>query len=185
MEEAVARGPHSSAMHPHAMTQLAMEVAEKIQDNQAHLIIWDDICHNPPPNLKISPIAMIPHKSWGFRAILDLSFHLRLSMGEHIPSVNETTTLTAPWGAIDQLGHALSCIIHAFAEADPDAAIFMAKFDIKDSFWQLVCATGEEWKFAYVLPQPHGEPVCLVVPDSLQMGWVESPAYFCVASETA
>jgi hypothetical protein len=61
----------------------------------------------------------------------------------------------------------------------------MAKFDIKDGFWRLDCQAGEELNFAYVLPQPEGEPVRLVVPSSLQMGWVESPTYFCSASETA
>jgi hypothetical protein len=30
-----------------------------------------------------------------------------------------------------------------------------------------------------------GEPVRLVVLKSLQMGWVESPPYFCAASERA
>jgi hypothetical protein len=40
----------------------------------------------------------------------------------------------APKGALDQLGYALSRIIHAFAEADDDAKIFMAKWDIKDGF---------------------------------------------------
>ena len=35
------------------------------------------------------------------------------------------------------------------------------------------------------MPQPPSEPIKLVIPNSLQMGWVESPAYFCVASETA
>ena len=127
---------------------------------------------------------MILHKSRGFRAILDLSFRLRLSTGGQLPSVNEATTLHAPRGAIDQLGHALSRIIHTFAEAEPDAAIFMAKFDIKDGFWRLDCAAGEEWNFAYVMPQPPGKPVKLVIPNSLQMGWVESPVYFCVASKT-
>jgi hypothetical protein len=119
------------------MAQLAAELEEKVTANQARIIEWDKIrlCH--PEKLKISPIAMIPHKSRGFRAILDLFFRLRLSTGNHLPSVNETTTLGAPLGAVDQLGHALSRIIHAFAEADPDAAIFMAKFDIKDGFWML------------------------------------------------
>lgn len=28
-------------------------------------------------------------------------------------------------------------------------------------------------------------PITLVVPISLQMGWIESPGYFCVASETS
>ena len=61
----------------------------------------------------------------------------------------------------------------------------MAKWDIKDSFWRMDCVEGEEWNFAYILPQKEGEPVLLVVPTSLQMGWVESPPYFCAATETA
>ena len=127
---------------------------------------------------------MIPHKSRKYRAILDLSFRLKLNDGTYLASVNEGTTLEAPAGAIDQMGHALSRIIHAFAEAEEDAKIFMAKYDIKDGFWRLDCAEGEEWNFAYVLPQHDGEPTRLVVPTSLQMGWVESPAFFCAASET-
>ncbi len=61
----------------------------------------------------------------------------------------------------------------------------MAKYDIKDGFWRMDCRKGEEWNFAYALPQPEGEPIMLVVPTSLQMGWVESPPYFCAATETA
>jgi len=170
---------------PAAMEQLAYKIVEKVAANQARLVLWDDIKASPPSKLKISPIAMIPHKSRGCWAILDLSFCLRLSDGSQVPWVNESTTLSAPCGAIDQLVHTLSCIIHAFTETHPDAAIFMAKFNIKDGFWRLDCSKGDEWNFAYVLQQAPGEPVRLVVPNSLQMGWVESPAYFCVASETA
>lgn len=61
----------------------------------------------------------------------------------------------------------------------------MAKWDIKDGFWRLDCARGEEWNFAYVLPSSVGGEIILVVPTSLQMGWIESPPYFCAASETA
>ncbi len=99
--------------------------------------------------------------------------------------MNDTTVKISPKGAIDQLRECLTRIIHAFAEADEDAKIFMAKWDIKDGFWRMDCREGEEWNFAYVLPQPEGKPVMLVVPTSLQMGWVESPPYFCAASETA
>jgi hypothetical protein len=63
--------------------------------------------------------------------------------------------------------------------------MFMAKWDIKDGFWRMDCADGEEWNFACFLPQEEGKPITLVVPTSLQMGWVESPPYFCVATETA
>jgi hypothetical protein len=41
-----------------------------------------------------------------------------------------------------------------------------------------------KWNFAYVMPDPPGSPVRLVVPSALQMGWAESPAYFCAATET-
>jgi hypothetical protein len=61
----------------------------------------------------------------------------------------------------------------------------MAKWDIQDGFWRLNCRQGEEWNFCYVWPQEPDEQCRLVVPSSLQMGWVESAPYFCVASETA
>jgi hypothetical protein len=186
MQEAVDRGPHVSALDPEAIVQMEEEVADKVRIGQARLVSWDDIKENPPPELKISPLAMIPHKSRRFQAILDLSFRLRLECGDMLKSVNESTTLSAPAGAIDQLGHTLQRVIHAMAEADlrGDEKVFMAKYDIKDGFWRLNCQKGEEWNFAYVLPQEEGKPVKLVVPTSLQMGWVESPPYFGAASET-
>jgi hypothetical protein len=182
---AVEQGPHVSALNPEAVEQLHAEIEAKRQIGQCRVVFWDDIKDDPPHQLKISPIAMIPHKSRQFRAILDLSFRLRLKTGSVVPSVNEETTLEAPKGAIDQMGHELDRIIHAMAEADEDAKVFMTKFDIKDGFWRLDCEDGEEWNFAYVLPRREGEPIKLVVPSSLQMGWVESPPNFCAASETA
>jgi hypothetical protein len=181
----VARGPHQSALTPEALEHFAAEATKKVRTNQAQIVAWDNIKDNPPPQLKISPIAAIPHKSKAYRSILDLSFQLRLENRGVRAAVNDTTTKTAPKGAIDQIRECLSRIIHAFAEADPTAKIFMAKWDIKDGFWQMDCANGEEWNFAYVLPQLEGEPIKLVIPTSLQMGWVESPPYFCAATETA
>jgi hypothetical protein len=61
----------------------------------------------------------------------------------------------------------------------------MAKWDVKDGFWQMCSKAGEEWNFTYVLPHSEGEPMQLIVPMSLQMGWVKSPPYFCATSETA
>ena len=185
MWEAVTRGPHSSAQSPEAIAHFKAKAAEKVRTNQARLVLWDSIKDNPPKELKISPIAAIPHKSKDFRSILDLSFRLRLKNGGVRTSVNVTTEKMAPAGAIDQIGECLSRIIHAFAEADDAAKIFMAKWDIKDGFWRMDCAEGEEWNFAYVLPQEEGEPVTIVVPTSLQMGWVESPPYFCAVTETS
>jgi hypothetical protein len=185
MWEAVARGLHSSARSPEAIAHFKTEAAAKVQTNQARLVLWDSTKDNPPNELKISPITAIPHKSKDLQSILDLSFKLRLKNGGVRASVNDTTKKTPPAGAIDQIGECLSHIIHTFAEADNNAKIFMAKWDIKDGFWRMDCAAGEEWNFAYVLPQEEEHPTTLMVPTSLQMGCVESPSYFCTATETS
>ena len=185
MEAAIRRGPHASALSPEAIAHFHAEVQEKVANNQARLLVWDNIKTNPPPQLKISSIAAVPHKSKAFRFILDRSFSLCLSNGNSIPSVNETTTKTAPQGAVDQLGHSLSRLIHAFAKTSSDDKVFMTKWDVKDSFWRLDCQAGEEFNFAYVLPQEPNNKTILVIPMSLQMGWIESLAYFCSASETS
>jgi hypothetical protein len=135
--------------------------------------------------MKVSPIAAILHKSKAFQSILDLSFSLQLTNGLVHQSVNDTTTKTTPRRAISQLGHSLQRVIDAFAEVDDDAKIFMAKWEVKDGFWRSDGQDGEEWNFAYILPQPPSEPVQIVVPTSLQMRWVESPPYFCAATETS
>ena len=173
-------------MVPAAMKQLDNEVKEKVKNGQAKLVRWDDIKHDPHKQLKVSPMAMVPHKSCPYRAILDLSFSVRLSPTDSIPSVNSTTIKTVARGAISQIRHVLNRIIHAFAETNESDKIFMAKWDTTDGFsWRLDCAEGKEWNFSYVLPLSVSGPVVLVDPTSLQMGWIESLPYFCVASETA
>jgi hypothetical protein len=185
MEGAITRGPHLSALDPAAAAQHLAEVNKKAERGQAKVVLWDDIKDNPPTQLKISPLAMIPHKSCAFRAILDLLFNLRLKSQNAAQSVNDTTTLLGPATATAQFGQSLSRIVHAIAEVEDDEKIFMAKYDIKDGFWRLQCTPGDKWNFAYVLPQDSSAPIQLVVPNSLQMGWVESPTYFCAASEMA
>jgi hypothetical protein len=144
MQAAVDRGPHWSALTDNAIAHFRAEVDEKVKSGQAKLVVWDSIKDNPPVELKISPVAAIPHKSKQFCSIQDLSFNLRLKQGGIVPSVNATTIKTAPKGAIDQLGHSLTRISHAFAEAEEDARIFMAKWDIHDRFWRLDAEDGAE-----------------------------------------
>jgi hypothetical protein len=127
MWEAVARGPHCSALLSEAIAHFAAKAAEKVQKNQARLVQWDTIKDDPLKELKILPIAAIPHKSKDFRWILDLLFCLHLENGGVGASVSNTTKKTAPAGVIDQIGKCLSRLILAFAEADNNAKIFMAK----------------------------------------------------------
>jgi hypothetical protein len=142
--EAVERGPHVSAISAEAVELFKQEAHEKVAMGQATIVEWDAIKDNPPPQMKVSPIAAIPHKSKAFRSILDLPFSLRLTDGTKLPAVNNSMTKTAPSGAINQIGHSLQRVIHAFAEADKNDKIFMAKWDIKDGFWQLDAKTGDE-----------------------------------------
>jgi hypothetical protein len=187
IEAAIAKGAHPSAMEPEAASQLREETLEKISQGYARLVRWDDIKNNPPKNLKISPIAAIPHKSRKWRMILDLSHGVTLNNVRHL-SVNESTHPdVAPKKAMAELGNVLPRLIYAVGTApDMGGPILFSKIDIKDGYWRMVVPEDEEWHFAYVLPAAHpDEPLQLVVPSCLQMGWCDSPAFFCAASETA
>lgn len=61
--KALQRGPHISAKQPIAAKCLREETTEKIKGGYAKIVKWKDIKNNIPTNLKISPFAMIPHKS--------------------------------------------------------------------------------------------------------------------------
>ena len=43
----------------------------------------------------------------------------------------------------------------------------------------------QKWNFSYVIPDKEGERTRIVVPSALQMGWCQSPALFCTATEEA
>jgi hypothetical protein len=86
-----------------------------------------------------------------------------------------------------ELGNVLPRLIFAVATTpNAQGPILFSKLDIKDGYWRMVIPKEAEWNFAYVLPklQPD-DPVQLVIPSSLQMGWCDSPAYYCATSETA
>jgi hypothetical protein len=66
MQEAVDRGPHRSAMSEEAIAHFKAEVEEKVTVGQAKLVAWESLKDNPLGELKIYPIAAIPHKSKQF-----------------------------------------------------------------------------------------------------------------------
>ena len=154
------------------------------------MVTYWDIKENLQPKLKLSPIAMIPHKSRKFRAILDLSFNLRAAK-EKTASVNDTTRKQAPAEAMKELGNVVKWILATMedrCQEDPHVEFMFAKLDMKDGFWQLVVNEEDAWKFCYAIPNKHAdtpiEDTKIVVPNSLQMGWCESPPFFFAASET-
>ena len=182
-------GAHPTAIDPVANQCLMDETKGKVDKGFARVIRWGDIKDNPPPKFKLSPVAMIPHKSRKFRCILDLSFALRNADNNH-KSVNETTTKFAKEESMKELGSALKRIIAAVADGQRQNKKFVfSKLDIKDGFWRMIVSDEDAWNFCYSIPNldPTADldDTQIVVPNSLQMGWCESPPFFCAASETA
>jgi hypothetical protein len=106
IEQLLLQGPHRSSTNKAAIKQLRDKTNTKLQHGYARIVKWSDIKRNIPPKLKISPVAMIPHKSKKFRCILDLTFKL-FTKGKAFPFVNETTNKLAKAEAMVQLGHTL------------------------------------------------------------------------------
>ena len=108
IEATITRGAHPSAQLPEHATQLQSKTLDKVAQGYARLVNWDSIMDNPPPNLKISNIAAIPHKSCRYCMILDLSYGIVISNTQYL-SVNESTKPdVVPMHAMAELlGHIL------------------------------------------------------------------------------
>ena len=70
------------------------------------------------------------------------------------------------------------------ATVPPEEHILFSKLDLADGFWRMIVEPDERWNFCYVMPTMPGTPIQLVIPGALQMGWTESPAFFCATTET-
>ncbi|GFH62128.1 hypothetical protein CTEN210_18604 [Chaetoceros tenuissimus] len=190
IEAALLRGSHPSAKVKEAIIEMRKEAADKEAGGYAKVVRYGDIKDDIPPQLKISHVAAIPHKSWLFHFILDLSFELIID-GQKFPSVNKNTQKLAKQESMSQLGEVIKRILHTMAHArkqDPFQLFHFAKLDIKDGFWRLAVSDAAAWNFFYVLPsvtKVHSiDDIEIVVPNALQMGWCKSPPFFCSASET-
>ena len=95
IEAALCCGPHPLANSSTAMASLHAKNAENIKNGYSKVVRYGDINGNTPEKFKISPVAMIPHKSREFRTILDLSFRLK-HHGYLMDYGNLATTEQAP-----------------------------------------------------------------------------------------
>ena len=187
IEAAIAKGAHASAEAPGAADACRKEALERVADGSCRLVTWTDIEDNIPPNLKVSPIAAVPHKSRIYRMILDLSYQIKIN-GKKLKSVNETSDKDlAPQHAMYELGNVIPRLIWAMATSlDTSTPFLFTKVDLKDGYWRMCVNADDAWNFAYVLPGGlPNDPIQLVIPEALQMGWGESPPFFCAATETA
>jgi hypothetical protein len=62
--------------------------------------------------------------------------------------------------------------------------ILWSKIDLSNGFWRMIVQAGQEPNFVYEMPNHQAHPgTWFVIPSSLQMGWTNSPAYFCTTTE--
>jgi hypothetical protein len=119
--------------------------------------------------------------------ILDLSSQ-PLVNGRRLESVNDSSDKSlAKQEATFELGNVIPQIIWTMALSKDTTTPFMfSKVNLKDGYWRMAVNKADTWNFAYVLlgAGPH-DPIQLVIPNALQMGWSESPPFFSAATETA
>jgi hypothetical protein len=128
--------------------------------------------------------------------ILDLSFAVRrgkTSRGKKRSqrnevilheSVNDSTVRLAPDVPAKELGNVLPRLLDFMMNVPAEEHIHFSKMDLADGYWRMLVKPDARWNFAYVMPSPPGTPTRLVIPRALQMGWNESPAYFCATTKS-
>jgi hypothetical protein len=134
-------------------------------------------------------VALVLQAGRRGRIILDLSFPVYQDVDGVVTvtqeSVNSTMVLKAPSIPVREIGKVLPRLLQYMRDTPHGVHILFSKLDIRDGFWQLVVGDEDSFNFAYVLHQPPGEPTRLVIPAAVQMGWVESPGFFCTVTESA
>ena len=149
---------------------------------------------DPPINLKISPVTVIPQPDQRGHIILDLLFpvYRRAARGRRRQirkimqeAVKKLSVGLAPEKAVKQLGKILPRLFEYLLDAPAATPLLFSKIDLSDGFWRMKVLEDQKWNFSYVMPEKEGERTRIVVPSALQMGWCQSPSFFCTATEAA
>ena len=171
VHQAVQRGPHKSARDHIAF------VCSEIQDfcNQgfwAVLPLHDALAL---PNLRVSPLGVVPQRERRPRLIVDYTFS----------GVNQETVRLAPPEAM-QFGRALQRLLSHLVHANPRyGPAKLAKIDVADGFYRVGLRPSDIPKLGVILPHSPTELPLIAFPLALPMGWVESPPFFTALTETA
>jgi hypothetical protein len=99
------------------------------------------------------------------------------------PSVNETSTPAADQTGVKALGTAMYAILWFCFATDCTWEIEWQKIDLSNGFWRMIVGNEMEYNFVYQMPQRECDPGrYYFVPSALQMGWMNSPPYFCTVT---
>ena len=167
---ALERGPHKSATE--YLEFLREEMVEMVKKAQWTVLPYSQVKHFP--NLRISPLGVVPQHERRPRTIVDYSFS----------DVNDSTLPIAPMDAM-QFGRALERMIRRIVLADPRfGPVQLIKVDISDGFYRIWVRYPDIPKLGVAFPALAGEEPLIAFPLVLPMGWKNSPPLFCAATET-
>jgi hypothetical protein len=185
----VDHGPHQTAQTQDSIALFKEDIKYQVKAGFCKVYLWDNLQKLRPANLKISLIAIIPQVGRRGRIILDLLFPVYQELNGVVTitqeRVNDTTVLQAPLALVKEIGRVLPCLLHYMRDTPAGLHILFCKLDISNGFWRVIVREEDNFNFAYVFLQWEGEPVRIVVPLAVQMGWVESPPLFCTITESA
>ena len=164
------RGPHRSACdHSDFVRE---EFSDMVRKNYWTVLPAKDILSHP--ELRISPLGVVPQHQRRPRIICDYSFY----------GLNEATQPTGPHAAM-RFGQALRRIMTKIVRANPTfGPVHLGKFDLADGYYRIQLNAKQAMNLACVLPPAPGEEQLIAIPLVLPMGWTESAPYFCAATET-
>jgi hypothetical protein len=169
-DAAMERGAHQSAkLHREFLYE---EMADMVDKAQWVVLPYSLVDHYP--QLRISPIGVVPQHERRPRTIVDYTYS----------GLNtDTVPLCAPEAM--QFGRALLRVLQRIVQADPrHGPVHLIKVDVADGFYRISLNTGDVIKMGVAMPDsPSGEPL-VAFPLALPMGWVNSPSLFVAATET-
>lgn len=164
------RGSHPSTL-AHAEF-LRNEMADLIAQHFWIILPYDLVCHIP--NLRLSPMGVVPQRERRPRIIVDYTYS----------RINLDTVAAAPSESM-QFGHAFDRILHKIHHANRAfGPIYLIKVDLADGFYRMALSTAALPTLGVAFPNLPHEPALVALPLVLPMGWVESPPLFCAITET-
>jgi hypothetical protein len=168
-DAAVARGCHQSAREH--VEFLRTEIWDYAKKGYFLVLPYQAVRHIK--NLRLAPMGVVPQRNRRPRAIVDYTWN----------GVNDDTLRLAPESM--QFGRALQRLLQRIYDANPRfGPVYMAKYDVADGFYRVRVNLHDAPNLGILLPRIAGEEPLVAIPTVLPMGWVESPPYFCAATET-
>jgi hypothetical protein len=166
-QDALHWGSHQSAEQHKGF--LCEEFVDLIRKRQWVLLPADLVLHEP--NLRLSPLGVVPQRDRRPRTICDYSFFL----------VNLDTIPLAPVESV-QFGRALWRILTNIHKADPRLGpVFLSKVDIAEGFYRIQVNANDVPKLGVVVPTEPGQPQLIGSPPCPAHGLdaITATAYCC------